>query len=162
MSSKSADFSLIHDNDPVRTLNTGNTLCNDQLGSIRNFFCKSSSDTCICGSIYRTCGIIQNQYFGFLKKSSGDTQTLFLTAGNIGSALLNISIVFVRHFLNEVIRTGKLTRSAALFLRSLFISPAQILQNGTGKQHILLKYNCYLVTQTIHMVVTHIHAANFH
>ncbi len=62
MGTKSVDLAVIHNDDPVCILDTGNTLCNDQLGGIRDFFCKSSADTCVCGSIYRTGGIIQNQY----------------------------------------------------------------------------------------------------
>lgn len=131
MGTKSVDLAVVHNDDAVCILDTGNTLGDDQLGGIRDLFCKSTADFCVCGSIYRTGGIVQDQYLRFLQKSTGDTETLFLTSGNVGTALLNESIVFIRHFFDEIISAGKLACTAAFFFRGVFVTPAEIFQNGS-------------------------------
>ena len=54
---KTVDLTVIHNDDPVRVLDAGNTLCDDQLGGIRDLLSKSAADPCICGSIYCTGGV---------------------------------------------------------------------------------------------------------
>ena len=80
---KTVDLTVIHNDDPVRVLDAGNTLCDDQLGGIRDLLGKGTADPCVCGSIYRTGGVIQDQYLRLLQKSTGNTETLLLASGNI-------------------------------------------------------------------------------
>ena len=70
-------------------------------------------------------------YLRFLQKSTGDTETLFLTSGNVGTALFNESIVFIRHFFDEIIGTGKLACAAAFLLSGIFVTPSEVFQNGS-------------------------------
>ena len=131
MSAKAVDLTVIHDNDSVSVLDTGNTLSNDQLGGIRDLFGKSTADPCICGGIYRTGGVIQDQDLRFLQKGTCDTETLLLTSGNVRTALFNECIVLIRHFFDEIISAGKLACTAAFFFRGVFVTPAEIFQNGS-------------------------------
>ena len=128
---KTVDLPVIHNDDPIRILDAGNTLCDDQLGGIRDLLSKSTADPCVCGSIYCTGGVIQDQYLRLLQKSTGDTETLLLASGNIGAALFNEGVVFVRHFFDEIIGTGKLACAAAFLLCGIFVTPAEIFQNGS-------------------------------
>ena len=67
MCAVSTDFSIIHNNDMICILNRRNTLCNDDLGGIRNLLQKSLTDQCICLGIYRTGRVIQDQNLRFLQ-----------------------------------------------------------------------------------------------
>ena len=75
------------------------------------FFPESFPDHSICLGIYRTGRVIQDQDFRFLKQSSGDTQPLFLTAGNVISAFHDHSIIFIREFLDKAVCLSQATDS---------------------------------------------------
>ena len=81
----SHDLSFIQYNDLVCIFYRRNSLRNDDLCSIRNFFPECFSNQRICLCIYRTCGVIQNQNLRFFQKCPCNTQTLLLSAGNIVS-----------------------------------------------------------------------------
>ena len=99
---KTVDLPVIHNDDPVRILDAGNTLCDDQLGGIRDFLSKSTADPCVCGSIYCTGGVIQDQYLRLLQKSAGNTETLLLASGNIGAALFNDCLLYTSDAADEL------------------------------------------------------------
>ena len=124
MSAETVDCTVIHDNNAVSILDTGDTLCDDQLGSIRDIFCKSTSDPCVSGCINCTCGVVQDQYLRLLQKGTCNTETLFLATGNIGTTLFNEGVVFIRHFFDEIIGTGKLACTAAFLLSGIFVTPS--------------------------------------
>ena len=138
MASKTIYFSVLHDNDTVCVLHTGNTLCNDQLCRFRNLGQECLPDFCIGCGIDSTCTVIQNQHLWFFQQRSCDTEALFLAAGYVGSALLDVGVVALRHPVDKFISAGKTADTLALFFRSIFITPAKIVENGTGKQHIFL------------------------
>lgn len=117
---------IVHDNDAVCIFYTGNSLSDNQFCCIGNLLCKSFTDAGICSGIYCAGGIVQNQDFGLLQKRPGNTETLLLSTGNIGSALFNKGMVFVRHSLDKAVCTGKFTGMAAFFFRGIFIPPAEI------------------------------------
>ena len=58
MRSNTVDFTLVHDDDPVGMLHTGDTLCNDNLRCVRNLGCKCRTDLRIRRRINRTRRII--------------------------------------------------------------------------------------------------------
>ena len=80
--------------------------------------------------INRARAIVKNQDLRLFQQCPRNTEPLLLTAGNIASALLDISIVAVRQLPDELIRTGKLAGADTFLLGSVFIAPAQIFQNG--------------------------------
>ena len=51
---KTVDLTVIHNDDPVRVLDAGNTLCDDQFRRIFQL-CQGRTDTGICRRIDRTC-----------------------------------------------------------------------------------------------------------
>ena len=67
MCTESIDLTIFHNDDTVRILYTGDSLCNDQFRRIRNLFTECSPDLRIRCGIYRTGTVIQDQYFGLLK-----------------------------------------------------------------------------------------------
>ena len=48
----------------------------------------------------------------------------------------------------------------ALFLRRVFIAPAEIFKNRTGEQYIFLKHHGHLITKSLDIIITHIHTAD--
>ena len=67
MCAVSTDLAIIHNDDMIRILHRRNTLCNDDLGRIRNLFQESFADQRICLGIYRAGRIIQDQDLRFLQ-----------------------------------------------------------------------------------------------
>ena len=97
--------SLIHDNNPICSLDTGNPLGNDQLGRTRDFLSKSFSDPGIRSRIHRAGRIIQDQDLRFLQKSTGNAESLLLSSRHIRSALLDIRMVPLRETPDKFIGT---------------------------------------------------------
>src|SRR5699024_1760266 len=127
---------------------------------IRDFLSERFSDLCVGSGIYGACAVVQDQYFRFRQKRPGDTEPLLLTSGNIASALFDMRIAAIRHSLNKLIRTGKTAGTAALFLRRVFVSPAEVVQDTSGKQDILLQYDRHFITKHFHIVASDILSAH--
>ena len=138
MGSPLCDFTTFHDKDHIRILHGRNSLRNNDLGCIRNFFPHRLSDQRIRLSVNRRSRIIQNQDLRLLQKCSCNTQSLFLSTGYVCSALLNLSIIFFRKLLHEFICLCQLTYMQDFFIRCVFFTPAEIFLNRTGKQNVLL------------------------
>ena len=68
-------------------------------------------------------------------------------------------MVFIRHPLYKFIRTRKFTRTLTFLLTGILIAPAQIIENTSGKQHVILEYHGHLIAQSIQIIVSHIHTA---
>ena len=62
------------------------------------------ADLCVRRGIDSAGGIIQNQHLRLLEQRAGDTQALFLAAGDIRAAALNAGVVFFRETLDKFIR----------------------------------------------------------
>ena len=71
-----------------------------------------------------------------------------------------MGIIFIRETLNEFICTCKPTCFHTFFVGRLFVSPAQVIQNTSGKQYIFLQYNRYLVSQYFQIIILDIPSAN--
>lgn len=66
MGVKAMDPAILQNQYPVCILHAGNTLCNDNLCRPRYFCLESPADIGVGSCIYRTCGIVKDQYFRFL------------------------------------------------------------------------------------------------
>ena len=138
MGIKTGNFSVIHNNNSVCTLNTGDSLCDDQFCCIWNFFCKCFTNLCIGCGIYGTCTVIKNQNLWLFKKGSCNTKTLLLPTRNIRTTLFDICMITIWHSVNKFIRTGKMAGPLTLFLCCILITPAEVIENCTGEKNIFL------------------------
>ena len=139
--------SVVKHKDPVCGFDAGQPLGDDDLRRARDLFCKCRPDLCVCGRIDRTGGIIQDQDLRFLQKRSGNTESLFLTAGYVGAAPLDPRLIAARHPVDKFIGAGCLTCFHALLIGGVRVTPAQVIKNRSGKQRILLQYHGYLISQ---------------
>lgn len=98
--------------------------------------------------------------FGFFSRGAGNTETLFLAAGDIAAALLDPGIVSIREPLDELIGTGQAAGFGAFFLRGVLFAPAQIVQDRAGEQHIFLQYHRHLIAQSLHVIGANVLAAD--
>jgi len=64
----------------------GNPLGNDNFGDAGELG-KRCADAALGGSVYRAGGVVKNQNLRAFQQGAGDTQPLFLTAGDIDAAL---------------------------------------------------------------------------
>ena len=85
---KSGYGSLMHYDDPVSTVNGGNSLGDNKLRRSGNKFFHRLADLRIRRRIDRRCGVIENQDLRLLDQGSGDTKSLALSAGDVRAALL--------------------------------------------------------------------------
>ena len=101
MRAAAIDHTPVQDNNLVCILDRRYSLGNNDLGRIRDFFPEGLADQSVGFCIYSAGRVVQNKDLGLFKERPGNTQTLLLSAGNIGAALFNISIVFVRKGLDN-------------------------------------------------------------
>lgn len=73
MGAHGADGATIHDDDPVGILDGGDPLGDDEFSGARNHPLKGIPDFGIRCGIHRRGGVVQNQNFGILQKSPGNT-----------------------------------------------------------------------------------------
>ena len=71
-----------------------------------------------------------------------------------------MGIIFIRETLNEFICTCKPTCFHTFFIGRLFVSPAQVIQNTSGKQYIFLQYYGHLITQGLQIIASDILTAD--
>ena len=55
-----ADRTAVHDQNPIRILYGGNSLCDDDLGRFRNVLTQRLADLCVRLGIHRTGRIVEN------------------------------------------------------------------------------------------------------
>ena len=99
--------------------------------------------------------------FGFFSARSSDAQTLALSAGDVGSALLDVGVVLVRELLDEAVglrqlAARRISSSVAFGLPQRRFSA----MNSAGEQHVLLQHHGHLIAQRLEIVVAYIHAAD--
>ena len=143
-----ADHAVIHNHDQIGILHRCDTLSDNQLGSTGDFLPEGLADHSIGGGIHRGGRVVQNQNFRLLQQRTGNAQALLLTAGNIGTALLNAGIVAVGERGDKVVGAGKLTGMDQFFIGSLRIAPAQIFLDRTGEENVLLQHHGTLSRST--------------
>ena len=156
-----ADLTVIENDDHIRILHRGDSLGDDQLGGAGDMLGKGLTDGCVGAGIHSGGGVVQDQDPGLLQQRTGDTQTLFLTAGNIGAALLDIGIIPIGEGFNEIMGAGQLAGVDQFFIGGIGIAPAEIFLDGAGEQHIFLQDHGHIVTQNLQVIVPHVHTADF-
>lgn len=77
MSSDAVDLTVIHNDDAIRILHTGDTLGDDEFRRSRDLLQERLTDLCVGGCIYGAGAVVENQDLRFLQEGSGDTETLF-------------------------------------------------------------------------------------
>ena len=104
--------------------------------------------------------IVENQNLRLLQQRTGDAQALALSAGHIGTALLDVRVVLIGEFLNESIGLRELRGMANLFIGGVRVAPPEVFGNSAGEQHVLLQHHGHLIAQRLEIVVAYIHAAD--
>ena len=131
-------FTIIQYNDLIGIFYRRHTLSNDDLCGMGQALVKARSNFRIGSGIHRTGGIVKDQNLRFFQQRSGNAKALFLPAGNICTALLDISIIALREGLDKTIGFRQNTGLFHFFIGSIFIAPTQVILNRTGKQHVFL------------------------
>ncbi len=97
---------------------------------------------------------------GFLSRSPCDTQTLLLATGYVGSALFYVGVVLVREGLDKVIGachfTGRSIHSSVV----AFLSPQRRFSSMVPRKARSAGGHSYLVSESVHVVFTHIVASD--
>src|SRR5690554_2380945 len=137
MSAYGLYLSIIHDDNPVGILDRGYPLGNYKLCGIRYLLHEGPFYEGICPCVHSTCGIIKYYDLWSFKKGSCYGQPLLLASGDIASPLLDMCIVIVREVSYELIGLGKVCHPFYLFIACIFISPSEVLPDGSREKHIL-------------------------
>ena len=97
------------------------------------------ADAGLCGSVHRAGGIVQDQDLRMLQERPGNAETLFLPAGNIDAALAQFCVIPLRQAVDEFVGAGDPACLPDFLLGGVLLAPAQVVQNGSRKQRVLLK-----------------------
>ena len=97
-----------------------------------------------------------------LQKRPRDAESLLLPAGDVGAALLDVGVIPVREGHDELVRLRALARLDEFLIRSIGISPAEILLDRPGEKHVLLQHDGDLIAQAFEVVILDVYAANEH
>ncbi len=160
MGSHPVHLALMHHNNSVRVFHTGDPLGNDKLGGAGDSLGKSLPYPGVRGRVHGAGGIVQDQHSRFFHQSPGNAEPLFLPAGHVSPPLLDKSLIPLGHFLYKFVRAGQFTGMPALLQGGLLIAPAQIVQDGAGKQHIVLQHHRHLVPEHFHVVILYVDASH--
>ena len=145
MRRKPGHSSVVQKKDLVRVHDGMNTLRNDDFGHLRQILPESLPDLCVRRGVHGGSRIIQDQDLRFLQQSACDTDTLFLSAGNVGSALFDIGVIPVRELPDEGIRLRDTGGFFAFLVSRVFIAPAQVFVNRPGEELVFLSNDGYAV-----------------
>ena len=70
-----------------------------------------------------------------------------------------MGVIAIGHAVNKLVGAGRPTGLDAFLFGGIGVAPAQVLQNGAGKEGVFLQYHRHLVAQGFHVVLPHVHAA---
>ena len=121
---KAVDPAVVHDDDAVAVLDTGDPLGDDQTCRIRDLLLEGPADLRIGRGVDRARAVIQDQDLRFFEQCARDAQALLLTAGDVGAALLDIGVISLGHLLDEFVGTGQAAGPPALLVSRVLIAPA--------------------------------------
>ena len=113
---------------------------------------EKSSDPCVRSRVNGAGGVVQDQNFRLFQKSAGDAQALLLAAGYIGSALLDPGVISIRKTVDELIRTGLAAGFLTFLQGGVFLSPAQVIQDGAGEEDIFLQNYGHLIPKGLKVI----------
>ena len=160
VSVKSSHFAIVQNQDAVTIFNAADALGNDDFGHVWQIFAQCRANAGIGRVVTSAGAVVKHHDLGSFQQSPGDAQALFLTARDIGASLFDTCVVAIGHLVDELVGTCYTAGLPALFQRGILVSPAQILQDRSGKEYILLKYDRHLVAQGFQVVILYIFAAN--
>ena len=83
MRADSLHGAAVENDDLIRILHRGNTLCNDNLGRVRDLLRECLADKRIRFGIDRTGRVIKNEDLRLFQQRTRNAESLLLTAGNI-------------------------------------------------------------------------------
>ena len=95
---------VVQHEDAVCVLHGADALGDDEFRGVGDLLCESPADQGIRPGIYGAGGIVQDQYLGLFQQRARDAQALFLPAGHVGAALLDVSVIAVRQRADELVR----------------------------------------------------------
>ena len=135
--------------DPVGIADTGKSVGDSQSSTpLRQFsqrFCHGELTLIVqCGS-----GLIQNDDGRIFQKYSGNTDPLFLSAGQLYTPFSHISIITVLQSHDEFMSPGTLCRIDHIFFRSPGTSISDIFIDRTGEKIHILLYDTDIAPQTL-------------
>ena len=162
MGAKAVDPAVVQHQDAVRVLHAGDPLGNDNLGGAGDAAGEGLADFAVRGGVHGAGGVVQDEHLRPLQQGPGDAQPLLLPAGDVGAALLDPGVVALWKAVDELVRAGGLAGGLALLQGGVLLAPAQVVQDGAGEQHVLLKHHGHLVAQRLHVVPAHVHAAHLY
>ena len=160
MGSGRGDLSVVKDQDQVRILHRRHALGDDDLGGLGDEAAESRPDERVGVGVHRAGGVVKDQDLRLLQKRPRDAEALALTAGDIGSALFDVGVIALREALDKLVRLGKPAGFGNFPVRCVGIAPAQVFQNGSGEEHVLLQHHGHRVAQALQVVLAHIAAAD--
>ena len=142
------DLAVFKNDDPVGIKHRADALGDDEACGVCQALSQSSLQERFGTHVDGTCTIIEDQDLRFLKKRSGNGQTLFLPAGEVDSALADQGIVSFRERADKRVSLGRRGTGDNLFVRSLTVAPSDVLAYGTGEQQGFLQYHTYAALAT--------------
>ena len=160
MRSGRGDFSVVKDQDQVRVLYRRHALGDDDLRGLGDEAAESRPDQGIGMRIHRAGGIVQDQDLRLLQQGPRDAEPLPLASGDIGPALLDVGIVLLREALDKLFRLGKPAGLSDFLVCCVRIAPAQVFQDGSREEHVLLQHHGHRVAQALQVVLPHVPAAD--
>ena len=153
------NLTVVQNDDHIRILHGGHPLGDDQLGGAGDILGEGLTDHRIGLGVHGGGGVIQNENLGLLQQRPGDAQPLLLTTGYVGAALLDVGIVAVRPVHNKLVSAGEFAGVDDLLVGGVGVTPAQIIPDGAGEQHVLLEHHGHVVPECLQVVLPHVHTA---
>src|SRR5699024_2641318 len=99
------NLAVIQNQDQIRILNGGNSLCDDDLRAGEIKLAKLLLQIFLRLHIYGRRGIVQNQDGGSDRQGTSQRQTLLLSAGKANAAFSHQRIISVLHLTDKLIRS---------------------------------------------------------
>ena len=87
------NFSVVHNDYHIRIFHGSYALRYDYLCGLGYVFFESRSYKRVCFCIDGACRVVENEYFRLFEKSARYAKALFLSAGNVRSALLYMRVI---------------------------------------------------------------------
>ena len=131
------NFAFFQNQNLVSMENGADSLCHDDHGAVLHLFSQCLSQSRIGFQIQCGEAVVKDEHFRVLGNGSGDSQTLFLSAGNIGTALCNGTVKPVGLLLDKFHCLCNFRRLLYFCIGSVRIAEPQVAGNGTGEQQKL-------------------------
>ena len=160
MGVESRYHTIVHHEDTVAVFHARDALGDDDLRHIRQLGVYGFSDLGIRRGVTGRGGVVEHQYLRFFQQRTGDAEALFLSAAHVGATLFYTRVVALGHLVYELIGTGHLAGSPAVFLRGLAVAPAQVVEDGAREEDIVLQHHTYGIPQSRQVVFFHVPATH--